>query len=504
MRAINEPGTPGHPGNQTPTIGKRRTNPLRALWKWLLEDDQEEARPAPTGKPPKAKSPNGKGAAIQSRRARGPAAASHEPEQESYQNETYDGHDPAVDDDQPEPDGEKERTDWRWLTKQFFKSNQRVFVGARLTVLIVLVLSAGWVSMVTVTGFNPVEQALVTPDEDDPKTWFRTPFFIVESGSMMHPDAPFGRLGTVDPGDVVVIEKVENPGDVQTFYGPGKGRTAGARGDVLVFVPSSTKENPVPQPVVHRAVAYLERDIIQVPNPNPAPGGSATVSVPRFTVQEFGIYDARSVTIPELGLYNYQPDRSGFLTRGDNPRTNDLADQALGVTVNPIEHDRVLGRVAHTVPYVGLSRIALMGQDPSQLAPDHQWCSFLAGQAPCDNWVVFLTLLFIFVGVPFTITVIVFTYRSVNRLQERRRFEREQEEAMARFEAERAKQDRDREEETGRPALEAHDALDLLAGRVVPAGPARRAPRRSPDVRIRSGVHFHGGESRKPPRPQID
>jgi hypothetical protein len=261
-----------------------------------------------------------------------------------------------------------------------------------------------------------------------------------------------------------------------------------------VFAPAPTRENPFPTPIVHRAVAYLERDIIQIPNPNPGPGAPVTISVPRFTVAEFGVYDARAVTIPELGLYNYQPDRSGFITRGDNPRTNDLSDQALGFTVHPVEMDRVLGRVVYTVPYAGLARIALMGQDPAQLSPDHQWCAFLAGEAPCDNWMVFLVLVYIFVGVPFLFTVAVFSKRAGDRWYERRRFQQEQEEAMRRYEEERAR--RHAASDTATTSVPVHDALDLLSGRVAPASGMARAPRKHTSVSVRSGLSLHGG----PPR----
>lgn len=388
------------------------------------------------------------------------------------------------------------------MLRRFFKSNQRIIVGTRTTLLVALVVFTAWLSIVTVTGFDITQTAVQSVDPEDPSTWYRTPFFIVESGSMMHPDAKFGRLGTIDPGDVVIIERVENVEDVSTFYGPGDEKNAGARGDVLVFIPAPTRENPFPQPVVHRAVAYLERDFIQIPNPNPGPGSATTVSVPRFTVEEFGIYDARAVNIPELGLYNYQPDRSGFLTRGDNPRTNDLSDQALGVTVHPVEMDRVLGRVTHTVPYVGLARIGLMGQDQSQLSPDHQWCSFLAGQAPCDNWVIFLALLYVFVGVPFLITLAVFSGRYSSRWRERRHFMRAQKEAIARYEAQQ------KEQGSGGPedplTVEVHDALDLLAGRLVPTG-LKVAPRKQEWVRMQGGLHLHeGGPPRRDPPPQID
>jgi hypothetical protein len=216
----------------------------------------------------------------------------------------------------------------------------------RTSLIALLILAASWTGLMAATGFNLADAVFAPVDEDDISTILRTPFFVIESGSLMQANQPFGRLKTIDPGDIVVVERIAERADVQTFYGTGERFVANGRGDVIVFLPVPTQSNPNPSPIVHRAMAYVERSIVQVPNPEPGPGRAPTISAPRFTVEEFGIYDARAVTIPELGLHNYQPDRSGFITRGDNPRTNNWADQALGVTVHPVPEDRILGRVA--------------------------------------------------------------------------------------------------------------------------------------------------------------
>jgi len=49
--------------------------------------------------------------------------------------------------------------------------------------------------------------------------WFGTPMVAIESGSMMHPDEPYGRLGTIDPGDMVLLVKVDGRDDIVPFGG---------------------------------------------------------------------------------------------------------------------------------------------------------------------------------------------------------------------------------------------------------------------------------------------
>src|SRR6056297_3150757 len=44
--------------------------------------------------------------------------------------------------------------------------------------------------------------------------WFGAPMVAIESGSMMHLDEPFGRIGTIDAGDMVLLDKVDIYDDI--------------------------------------------------------------------------------------------------------------------------------------------------------------------------------------------------------------------------------------------------------------------------------------------------
>ena len=38
--------------------------------------------------------------------------------------------------------------------------------------------------------------------------WFGAPMVAIESGSMMHLDEPYGRIGTINAGDMVLIQMI--------------------------------------------------------------------------------------------------------------------------------------------------------------------------------------------------------------------------------------------------------------------------------------------------------
>ena len=80
--------------------------------------------------------------------------------------------------------------------------------------------------------------------------WFTAPIVAIESGSMEHTppvfstNPPFGRLGTIDAGDMVLVQKVYTRGDIAVHGGNFGGAQAkngwqsyGDYGDVIVYHP---------------------------------------------------------------------------------------------------------------------------------------------------------------------------------------------------------------------------------------------------------------------------
>lgn len=219
------------------------------------------------------------------------------------------------------------------------------------------------------------------------------PVVVVESGSMMHADAGFGRVGTVDPGDLVFVVAADDAGDIVGHAeargrGDGGPRTYGAFGDVIIFRAGDRT------PIIHRAMAWV--DVTE------AAGGQR-----RYTVEAYGIHDARSVTIPELGLSDYRPERAGFLTKGDNNRAADQA-QGTGGATQPVTVSEVVGVARGEVPWFGVIKLMVAGN-----ACQTGWVRVAGACAPGDIWVMFGVGLVGLLSVPLAVDV------AAARLQDR-------------------------------------------------------------------------------------
>jgi signal peptidase len=184
--------------------------------------------------------------------------------------------------------------------------------------------------------------------------WFASPIVAIESGSMEHTppmfptDPPFGRLGTIDAGDMVLVQKVYLRNDVAVYGGDLGGAQAkngwqsyGDYGDVIIYHPDGNKNIT---PIIHRAMCWVEVET----NGNQI----------RYTIKEFGIYNETSIgPIPELGLdLSVKPNwkHSGFLTKGDNNELFDnLPDQGIYESSQPVKLGWISGKARLEIPWFG-------------------------------------------------------------------------------------------------------------------------------------------------------
>ncbi|HEV8361868.1 MAG TPA: hypothetical protein VGR28_15580 [Candidatus Thermoplasmatota archaeon] len=222
------------------------------------------------------------------------------------------------------------------------------------------------------------------------------PMVVVESGSMMHvvctapgvpdvcdPGVGYGKLGYIDPGDMVFVKHAAKREDVATLAeGTAKDPNAknyGKPGDVVVYFnfertrgdkAAMDEAKKRQTPIIHRAVAYVDARGVTSEADCLARGGpdaSATYRV----FWEGREYDFRAgdggIVLPSLGFDQsnaYKPCWSGFITKGDNPVTNTQPDQRLGggtLPRQPVELSWIEGKAVGELPWFGLIKLALSG-----------------------------------------------------------------------------------------------------------------------------------------------
>ncbi len=196
----------------------------------------------------------------------------------------------------------------------------------------------------------------------------RSPVVVVESGSMMHctngnpnygvdcEPTRYGRLGFIDPGDLILVKDIDGRGDVGTHGNGGEGHY-GRSGDVIIFNPDGRGGTPI----IHRALFWLEIH------------GDGT-----YTIAEYGLErvdrltPAGSSTARDRALTEMQaacacpnlashlthigagPEDSGYITRGDN---NAAADQGTQSFNYPVKTAWVLGVARGEIPWLGLVKL---------------------------------------------------------------------------------------------------------------------------------------------------
>jgi signal peptidase I len=271
----------------------------------------------------------------------------------------------------------------------------------------------------------------------------QAPLVVVESGSMMHgPQGPcldgrhgcsaldrtsFGRVGTIDPGDLVLVKRVREPHEIETAFGTGDRRAYGGHGDVIIFAPA-----PDQTPIIHRAMLYIEA-LPEGCRPHVEP---CRYRIPAACDEEtFAAHVVRSVgdwrdycagtdrpitlDLARGGLFlrleeypcaqSCGPFHSGFVTKGDNnPHEDSAAQHSPGVrstalTCCLVTIDQVVGKARGEIPWFGLIKLSVHGNERYRLGGDPtaapQW-TFVRATAPWDIWVSFFASMALLVSLP--------------------------------------------------------------------------------------------------------
>jgi len=223
--------------------------------------------------------------------------------------------------------------------------------------------------------------------------WFDAPMVAIESGSMMHKDEPFGRLGFIDAGDMVLLVKVNVKDDILTrgyeysgemAKGEGGFQSYGDYGDVIIYRKYGNTEE---DQIIHRAMCWIEYH----------------KEYNTYSVDEWGINNESSITISELGLNKYKPSHSGFITKGDNPITNDRCDQAGGICNEPIKPEWITGKARFELPWIGTINLLFNDLISGSLWDSHKEATIY--NVPSDSVICLIILIVVLVSIPITFDI---------------------------------------------------------------------------------------------------
>lgn len=266
------------------------------------------------------------------------------------------------------------------------------------------------------------------------------PLVVVESGSMMHAihETPYGRIGTIDVGDIVFVRAIDGPEDIET-WAQGGSQHYGRPGDVIAYWPNgdrdTTNTTAATTMIIHRAIAYVE-----------VRGESPNVEYALHWIDgEVRVWGSNGIYFPPLGFdesspyiftptNGYRPPYSGFLTKGDNAFTNPMVDQALGVSLL-VAPAWIEATVYGEIPWMGLAKLALQSGKTNPAVDS--WQRVGNAFAPLELWSMFFCTLAVIVLVPLSIDT-VRAWRGLKREQETTR--RLEEENRRRIEARRLAQ----------------------------------------------------------------
>jgi signal peptidase len=187
------------------------------------------------------------------------------------------------------------------------------------------------------------------------------PLVVIESNSMMHGDDNLSHIGTIDTGDLVLVQKVDSVSDIVTYaegFVSGH-RTYGDYGDVIVYNPDG---NGLVTPIIHRAMIFLQANSdgasYRSESLRDLPAEKWSVSNPADTwdhltstlyIIDVG-YGGSSVAI-DIGSLG-TPLRNGFITKGDHNPTIDQPYRSRN-----IELDWIVGKARGEIPWFGLLKL---------------------------------------------------------------------------------------------------------------------------------------------------
>lgn len=196
------------------------------------------------------------------------------------------------------------------------------------------------------------------------------PLVVVESDSMMHGEDNTSHIGAIDTGDLVLVKKVNHPGDIVTYVdGLSTGhKTYGDFGDVVIYKRGGSD---TATPIIHRTLIYLQ------PNPDGLSYRSSSLrNAPASAWSTYPTNDTWDHLTGALTLKNLSfnhvtvqidigsmiryfqlqgiDPKPGFITKGDhNPQTDQISSGLAPV----VDFSWIVGKASGEIPWFGLLKL---------------------------------------------------------------------------------------------------------------------------------------------------
>lgn len=225
--------------------------------------------------------------------------------------------------------------------------------------VIAVIIVGGYASLVAYTGFT-------------------SPFSIVMSQSMQH-DPDQSEIGCIDTGDIVIVRDPSKCEIYSYVEGTQNGHTSfGDYGSVIIYDRGSSQN-----PVIHRAIVWLEYD--EANNRWSAPSlenydgiWGCIVNGQKLQNPDWnnlqGTLFFENITSAGKTVYfdlNSLSDKSsGFLTMGDNPRTNTSFDQSSNIVDHLISYEDIRSVPVLEIPWLGTIKILINGGQNLENVPN--------------------------------------------------------------------------------------------------------------------------------------
>jgi len=227
------------------------------------------------------------------------------------------------------------------------------------------------------------------------------PLVVVESKSMQHSDTT-SKLGVIDTGDIVVVQKFDNQDDLVTYVEgySSDHRSFGDYGDVVIY---KRDGSDVYTEVIHRAIILLVWNSTSASFDVPSLADFPSDHWSHDGVQDGQWWDLTGdLTIYHVGYKDQEviiplseylsTGRGGLITKGDN--NDDIDQNAYGALSSPVQDDWIVSVAKGELPWFGLVKLWANGQ-----------VSPYDGYAPDNSWTDLFEAIVLIIAIPIAIDV---------------------------------------------------------------------------------------------------